>query len=300
MKYFLLLLAMAYSISLMGQPYLNETCRWKQYYRYSAYPPGIAFIEDIWIQLDGDTVVGNTTYYRVLKTGMATTVLLQSNDTTYQGPIHEYLDPIRESDQRFYAYNRQQGFEYLLYDFSAAVGDTLESGNCVRDTVVSIDTLYLGNMPRKRFHLPLIHPNVEISTLVEGIGSTLGLYWQPCNVIPDPQLQLQCYSQDGNYLQFDPNFDCSSLVTANEPIQKDVFAIYPNPFTDEIEIHFKGTSPGAVTISIANIVGEFVFEKQLPSHASVENISLPDLPPGIYVVCIRDEKGIVSQKMIKR
>ncbi|MGB3078482.1 MAG: T9SS type A sorting domain-containing protein [Saprospiraceae bacterium] len=298
MKYLLFLFALIYFVPVKGQPYLNGTSRWKQYYRHTAFPPGLAFVEDVLIQLDGDTIISSTEYHRVLKTGLATTYYIQSGDTTYHGPIHEYLDPIRETDQLIYAYDRAADQEYILYDFGAAIGDTLKSGHCVRDTVISIDTIYLGDKPRKRFHLP--HANAEISTLVEGVGSTFGFYWQTCNVIPDPQIKLQCFSQDGAYIQFDPNYDCSGLIAANEVIQKDRFSIHPNPFTDEFEIHFSDDLQQDISISIVNMLGAVVFEKQLRAPGPVERIATGDIPAGLYIICVHDKQGITSYKMIKR
>lgn len=298
MKYIILLIAFFLSAQVMGQPYLNETSQWKQYFRHTAFPPGLVFVEDVVIQLDGDTIVGATTYHRVLKTGFATTYYIQSGDTTYHGPIHEYMDPIREVDQYMYTYDRQAGHEYLLYDFSAEVGDTLKSGYCKRDTVIRIDTIYLGDRPRKRFHLPA-GAHGEICTLIEGIGPNFGLYWQPCNEVPDPQIYLQCFSQDGNFIQLDSTFDCSGLILADEVIKADALSIHPNSFTDEIEIDFPDAFNQSASISIVNLMGVVVFERELLSANSIERIALPDLPVGIYIVCIRHPQGIMSRKMMR-
>lgn len=298
MKYYLLLAVALLSLRMTGQPWLNETSQWKQYYRFSTYPPGLAIEEDVWIRLDGDTLIGSTTYYRVLKTGTQINYLIQSGDTTYQGPIHEYLDPIREEGQYFFAFDQQAGQEYLLYDFGAQVGDTLESGKCQRDTVIRIDTVYLGDAPRKRFHLPT-GAHGEICTLIEGIGSTFGFYWQPCNVVPDPQIYLQCYSQDGHVISFDSNYDCSSLILADDVIQTQPLAIYPNPFTDEIEIEMPATWSQPVSISVVNQMGVVVYENHLQYAKAKEQISIPDLPPGIYFVCIRHPRECSAFKMIK-
>ena len=282
----------------MGQPYLNETSQWKQYFRYSEYPPGFAFIEDIWIKLDGDTTIEGTTYFKVLKTGFDTTDQINTGGTDTYGTIFEYLDPIREGDKSIFAFNRKTQKEYLLYDFSAAVGDTLMSGKCKRDSVLSIDTVYLGDVPRRQFHLPTPYP-VEISTLVEGIGSTFGFYIHACNIIPNPVVYLQCFCQDGSCIKFKGNYDCSSLLVANQEINENAFSIHPNPFNDEIEIHFPDAFQHAVSIVIVNLIGAVVFEQYHSSPNAVERIALPDLPLGMYVVSIRHQDGITSQKMMK-
>lgn len=298
MKYILSLIIFFLSAQLIGQPYLNETSRWKQYFRYSVYPPGVAFIEDIVIQLDGDTTIEGTTYFKVLKTGFDTTHYPQGAGTDTNGTIYEYLDPIREEEKFIYAYNRLTHSEYLLYDFSAMLGDTLKSGHCIRDTVILIDTLYLGEVPRKQFHLPTSHGG-DISTLVEGIGSTFGFYIYACNIIPNPVVYLQCFCQDGSCLKFYGNYDCSSLLVANEEIKESAFSIHPNPFSDEIEIHFPDAFQHAASIVIVNLMGAVVFEEQHSSPNAIERIALPDLAAGMYIVSIRHRHGITSQKMMK-
>lgn len=248
--------------------------------------------------MDGDTTIEGTTYFKVLKTGFDTTDQINTGGTDTYGTIFEYLDPIREGDKSIFAFNRKTQKEYLLYDFSAAVGDTLMSGKCKRDSVLSIDTVYLGDVPRRQFHLPTPYP-VEISTLVEGIGSTFGFYIHACNIIPNPVVYLQCFCQDGSCIKFKGNYDCSSLLVANQEINENAFSILPNPFIDEIEIHFPDAFQHAVSIVIVNLLGAVVFEEQRSSPNAIERIALPDLPAAMYVVSIRHQYGITSQKMMK-
>ena len=288
-----------HSIQLMSQPYLNETSRWEQYFHTGSL--GYSETDEIVIQLVGDTVIGTTTYHRMLKTGTHLFVYdyHNENDTITFEVIHEYLDPIREEGKLFIAYNRAEQHEYIMYDFSGSVGDTLLSNDCERDTILSIDSLYLGNVPRKRFHLPI--PYYDFSTLVEGVGSTFGFGWRACNIFGSGAiLLLKCFSQDGHYIKFYPNHDCSEVAVAVDHTQEAVFSIFPNPFTDEIEIHFTNDFQQTFSISIVNLVGAVVFEKQLLPQSSVEHISLPDLAAGMYVVCLRSNEGIWTQKMIKQ
>lgn len=292
------MIALCLSTHLMAQPYLDATSQWKQYYRLSVFPPGIAFVEDMVLQLDGDTTVGTTIYHRVLKTGMATTYYVQGGDTTYQGPIHTYMDPIREEGPYFFAYDRQAGQEYLLYDFSAQVGDTLQSGYCDMDTVVSIDTVYLGDRPRKRFHLTP-GPHGEICTLIEGIGPTFGLYWQPCNVVPDPLIYLQCFSQDGDYMSFDSTYDCSGLVMADEVITAEDWSVRPNPFSEEMEVYIPEGLQYPAKLTVMNLVGVVVYEHQLIEGDRLLHMRLNALGSGMHVVSLSNAEGVFSKMVIR-
>lgn len=292
------MIALCLSTHLMAQPYLDATSQWKQYYRLSVFPPGIAFVEDMVLQLDGDTTIGTMIYHRVLKTGMATTYHVQGGDTTYQGPIHTYMDPIREEGPYFFAYDRQARQEYLLYDFSAQVGDTLQSGYCDMDTVVSIDTVYLGDRPRKRFHLTP-GPHGEICTLIEGIGPTFGLYWQPCNVVPDPLIYLQCFSQDGDYMSFDSTYDCSGLVMADEVITAEDWSVRPNPFSEEMEVYIPEGLQYPAKLTVMNLVGVVVYEHQLIEGDRLLHMRLNALGSGMHVVSLSNAEGVFSKMVIR-
>ncbi len=295
-KRLLLLITLFHSIALSGQSYFNETSLWKQSLYYST--SGSYLVEEAVIRLDGDTLIGSTLYHKVLKTGMATSISVPYGDTLLQVSIHEYMDPIREEPQFIYSYKRSTGQEYLLYDFSAEIGDTLQSGNCALDTVIDIDTVYLGDRPMRRFHLPQVWS--EISTLVEGIGSTLGFYWDVCNSsIPALLQRLQCYSKDGYFIQFDPNFDCSSLILADQRIEEKTFSISPNPFRDEFQIHFLSTFSQTTSISIVNLMGAIIFEKVIQSPEPVEQIAVPFLPAGIYFVLMRSKGRYTAEKIVK-
>ncbi|HEY3385442.1 MAG TPA: T9SS type A sorting domain-containing protein, partial [Saprospiraceae bacterium] len=200
----------------------------------------------------------------------------------------------------FIAFNRAEQNEYLMYDFSGAVGDTLLSNDCEEDIIQSIDTLYLGTEPRKQFHLPEYSPNIEFSTLIEGIGSTFGFGYHACNTYWSTVRYLRCFSQDGNYIQIYPNFGPCEFILPVDPVQNPEFSIYPNPFTDEIEIHFANDLQQTLSVSIVNLFGAVVFEKQFLPQSSIEHISLPDLTAGMYLMCIRSKEGISTQKMIKQ
>jgi hypothetical protein len=185
-----------------------------------------------------------------------------------------------------------------LYDFSGSVGDSLEMPACLYNWITDIDTVYLGNEPRKRFHFP--HPSVnEIATLIEGIGSTLGFYLPGCNFLPIGLPKLQCFCQDGNCIQFDTSYDCSSLVLGTEPISKNKISIFPNPFIEEIYIQFEDPQHQEAILTIINFMGEIVHESKLQAFQSEGQVRLPDLQPGFYIINVRDKTGIESYKILK-
>lgn len=74
------------------------------------------------------------------------------------------------------------------------------------------------------------------------------------------------------------------------------FHVYPNPFGNEIYINSKSNSVG-YTIQLMDLNG-----KSILSNNWVQKINTPDLPKGIYILNILNQKGeiIHHQKLIKR
>lgn len=277
-------------IPLMAQTYLHEPTKWKEYVYYPSFPTTHTY--EYTIELEGDTLIDNKLYFKTLKTGTLTI------DGYYQAPeefpIYEYTYPIREEDQKFYIYNTDFQQETLLQDFDLSVGDeVVAEADCVRKVVVWIDTVYIGNIPRKQFHLG----NGPI-TVIEGVGSTRGLFSSPCNDWYAPVF-MECFIQDQNYLQLYPGVDCSSLVATGK-INDSGFSIYPNPFIDELNIQFPVSLLEPVSVRVTNLLGTIVYQSLIDIPENLEQLNLEHLAPGMYVVWIRTKAAESSFKIIKQ
>ncbi len=135
---------------------------------------------------------------------------------------------------------------------------------------------------------------------MEGIGSTLGLYWDACNTSIPPNLQqLQCYGKDGVFIQFAGGVDCSTLLLTEESIKENEIVFSPNPFQDVININFMKTLNQNTSISIANLMGEVVLHKEILSPEPFEQIDVARLPAGIYIVVLRNKTGYLAEKLVK-
>lgn len=286
------------SLSLFAQSYLHEPTIWKQFLHTSSFPTIIE--EDYTLELKGDTVINSKTYFKVLKSGIRT-------ETNWYGggpietPIYEYVSPIREEDQKFYRYNINLQKEFLLHDFDLSVGDKayVSGDDCDHNTVAWIDTIYIGNTPRKHFHFF----GSQYVTLIEGVGSTRGLESTPCNDFPSP-LFLLCYVQDQSYLQlnqqFYPDVDCSSLiVVSTEDVSDNHFTLFPNPFSDEINIQIPSVKNQQLNIVVTNLLGTIMYQKQIAVSNEIETINPGNIPPGLYVVWLSSKDATSSFKILK-
>lgn len=299
----LLIISFAFSfLPATSQQLLNASSMWKQqsgYYR--SYPDPYYYVEDYIIKMDGDTMISNKLYYKTLQTGTLTVTGGISDTLVGIYPIHNYLHPLREENQAFYVFDVQTKKDKLLHNFNIVPGDTA-TGDCDNGVVVWIDTLYLGSNARKRFHLAFPPGMSETNYLIEGVGAAFGAYNTPCNVYPpfSTYFKLQCYSQDGAYLQIDSTFDCSNIVHATDHLLHPGYSIYPNPFYEDFEIRVPGEIRNALAVTITNLTGAVVYDEKIESLNSTIQITLDDVPSGLYVLSLTSGDGISSIKIIKR
>lgn len=84
-------------------------------------------------------------------------------------------------------------------------------------------------------------------------------------------------------------------VTADSPIvDAEKISIYPNPATDAF--HIMGLS-GVSSISLTNLSGETLLLKQVSDK---ETVSVSTLPKGVYILKIKNNKGVTERKIVKK
>lgn len=78
------------------------------------------------------------------------------------------------------------------------------------------------------------------------------------------------------------------------------FTVYPNPFSNAINIDWKGKQPGNVMVKLINVIGQEVFETPLKLRTGKNLISIRDMDIGNYILLIQDAAGKTwSSKLIK-
>lgn len=168
--------------------YLNDNTCWTNYdfIKYQYY-------------LKGDTTINGNVYKKLY---FRRQIFGEVKDV-YLTSLKEASGKIYASDYNWNGLNYTVG-EYLLYDFSAEVGDTIKSNitpdcNCnllEPQIVTSISTVTLQNGETRKKYL-LSHS----STWVEGIGSLNGLFYDAFPIIlSKDRPQLICYKQYDSFL----------------------------------------------------------------------------------------------------
>lgn len=99
--------------------------------------------------------------------------------------------------------------------------------------------------------------------------------------------------------------DSSSVITdvRNNASVND-FKIYPNPFSNSLTLEFDTKEIKPTSITIQNIVGQLIVEtiwngKSNIGKNKIDINNLQDLPKGEYIISIKQNDDIVSEKVIK-
>jgi hypothetical protein len=199
--------------------------------------------------------------------------------------------------------------EYLLYDFSMEIGDTvyvgfklwdLSSDDSLGLKLQNIDTITQFGVSRRRFNMRS-GPNVWNLSMawIEGIGSDINPFY--------PFLCLEqycesdhftlCFDSAGTQLYQHPDYDtCSYTYTGIDEIEPTLdITISPNPFTHSFQIN---SDARIRDVEVYSILGEMIGRFEGKEDAMV--VELPQhLSAGMYVVHIRTNQGILSKKVFK-
>ncbi len=202
--------------------------------------------------------------------------------------------------------------EYLLYDFSLEVGDTVYVGfelwsSSQPDTaafkLASIDTITQFGVSRRRFNM--LHgygSNAFFSPMgwIEGIGSDQDPFYpflclhHGC----ESSYTTLCYDSAGVQLyQEDVYFNtCDTTMVSIDELEGGVdVTVAPNPFTHNVRI----TSTASILdAEVYSLLGELVGSAS--AMGTVLNLELPkELGVGMYVVRIRTDRGQFTEKVFK-
>jgi hypothetical protein len=91
----------------------------------------------------------------------------------------------------------------------------------------------------------------------------------------------------------------SILIGINEDSFLNNIGVYPNPFTNHIEISLPTNYDGNLGIAIYGIDGQLLSRTSKKQVGAKTILALDDLPTGMYMLEIKTDKGLVSKKIVK-
>lgn len=229
----------------------------------------------------GDTLVDNVQYSKL--------ILTRDEHEPYLFTL------LREEDGKVWAlYFLNNPEEFLLYDFTANVGDNLVVGDFGTNYVVdSISTEHIGGLDRKKLWLVtndyLGNPQVR-ETWIEGIGSNLGMPWSGWGVgVYDFYSRLLCFHQDGDLIWQNPQYDGCTYTAVEEIQSNETMIIYPNPTNGIVNID----GYEIIEVKVYNVFG------QLVKKTNENVIDLSRQNAGLYIIKIQTQLGIITKQIIR-
>lgn len=251
--------------------------------------------------MTGDTVIDGNSYKKLTKSGYLI-------DQNYQYTFYtEYAGAIRQeiANKKVYYYPPifYPQTDTLLYDFDLTEGDPIPLSylypyNFCDAVVDIIDSVAVGGSYRKRFHISTTNPPSWGQTwLIEGIGTTQGLFGGFCDTFEGSQ-DLTCFIQDDSITYPTPaNLDCDLITSISNTVDA-VFSLqtYPNPFTENLILEVPFLMKETI-VKILNLKGQELIKRQIIEKTT--RIEVSDLPKGVFVVQLTNEKYSIIKKVIK-
>jgi hypothetical protein len=304
-----LLLFLFFTITSIGFaqyiPITRDSAEWRAWYIHK-------FDNNIYTEYVGafynhleDTLINGSTYYQFDHYSNARSPFnkdfLVREDTAARRVYVRHLD---------YTFMRTlPNSEYLYYDFSLNVGDTLFTGfdynnNPVYWTVLTKDSLVIDGS--KRLYLDVkINDQVNFTgnpsrtdRWIEGIGSEVEFNnpISPSINVFEASFDLVCYknlSKGFSYETSKTPYDCNSSIKLIESEAQLKLEVYPNPVLNELKLDFNSSFSGS--ISLVNLAGIQVLHQQ-SQNAFKTKLSVESLASGIYILHINGER--LSQNIL--
>ncbi len=253
----------------------------------------------------GDTIIGNHQYKKITESGVRYYMDMNGLCTyNVQGYFNNQFVGAYRND----SINRKvYGVIYpwymndtLLYDFNLNLMDTIPTSllykpNGYISYVSDIDSILIGNTYHKRFAISKENGTINYAFLIEGIGSTFGLFGN----LQEPfeyGTTLKCFIQNGQTVFPDTNYNCLLITNIAESEQLiSNFSIFPNPFSNYLAISFNNNEK-CCSLVIYDMYGNLV--KNAKNISNGITISTEEIHAGVYTCIISDNSGVKARNKI--
>ena len=280
-----------------GNEYFNNNSYW-QVNSICAVPYPCLQNETFNYYIDGDTVMNNITYKKVMKQGAGYFSWMGNPPAGCSG-TYSYIDTIpwcyvRSFGKQMFIWMPSDTSEQLLFDFNLNVGDTLPLSYTTWTTdiyVTAIDSFITGTGYRKRFTLA---GNTWSTHILEGVGSDKGLI-EPISIPFECGYNLLCYGTNDTAWYPVQGPTCDLQTNSNTNHSESEIQVYPNPAGDQINMtQVKGNQ--SLTFVIYDQLGKVIYTGQINSG----NYTIPcsTWDNGMYILYVYGEGQLLHQKII--
>lgn len=161
--------------------------------------------------------------------------------------------------------------------------------NGIKDLTVTTKLIYTGTSGTFKLNVN----GTEVGTIPYSATSTTTTI-PNINITGDVIISITGNSTTSNRVLFDDlSWSCNTVLAVNE-LEKESFAIYPNPSNGNVKINFE-SSNDKHTVEVYSVSGQKVFEKE---YNNTSNASVSNLQKGFYLVTVTKEGKSTTKKLI--
>lgn len=244
----------------------------------------------------------------------------------YNDTLRTYIGAFRTSDEgkKVYFRHAEDDLDFLLYDFSLEVGDTLTSTSKIFHQSLKITEIGETNF-RKFFRFQVLNAhsylNADLDSYyiftdnnqifpsgidvihayIDGIGGEYGLF-------PSLETNIKtCFEfrelarvtvQDSLIwgYEFNGYGECMNYAVNQENIITSDIELFPNPFTDSFTIDHLPDAENS-EIEIYTLSGKMIYKEK--SYDNKLSINTEDWQAGVYLVKITNDREVLMRKVVK-
>jgi len=161
--------------------------------------------------------------------------------------------------------------------------------NGIKDLTVTTKLIYTGTSGTFKLNVN----GTEVGTIPYSATSTTTTI-PNINITGDVIISITGNSTASNRVLFDDlSWSCNTILAVDE-LEKESFAIYPNPSNGTVKINFENANDKHDVI-IFSVSGQKVFEKE---YNNTSNASVSYLQKGFYLVTVTKEGKSTTKKLI--
>ena len=276
-------------------PLLKPNASWQDQHACSSPGPNTGDSECFRYFLDGDTLVNDTTYMVLRKTGRRGHYNSIFPDQSYVNYHYDELVAFLREDtteRRVYIKYPGTSWSWLLYDFSVGLGPYPFTFRFLDvDEVSSIDTIWLNDGPHRRFSLALS------GYIIEGIGSVYGFMRSGISGEICWLSQLVCHvpEDSANYIVPSNNCPCYSNVSVQERTEQQL-QVFPSPTAGQFQLQ---GAPASAPYLLRALDGRVIGSGTCSGDGSAI-IDLSFLPGALYLLEVGNGERVRRIKVLKQ
>jgi hypothetical protein len=293
--YFLLIISVRLFPQAAYTPFPDSSATWVEEHSWGGGYPCIQ-VHTYEVYIEKDTIVNNLVCKKLAFNHHHSTLAYPGCWNIYNNYTSGLYGCLRNDtvNKRIYLHNRYlisnvSADDSLLYDFSKGVGDTVYSA-LGRYVIDSLGTATVGIASRKKFcvHFPDAVGQGATTTIIEGVGTEKGLFYDPYNW--EGGDFLLCFSQNSQKLYPDTAGQCQQINSVMAVPEKYI-RIFPNPAAAIVNIEAEGEW---TSLTVRSVLGEIAICQE--SHN--ETVNVAGLAPGVYWLQLENNAAEVVRKKL--